>query len=66
MEALDLVGPQFGVDARGQRGRHARLDLGGPALNLLGLVLGEELAGGGVGQLKGVQALRLGCQARAD
>ena len=60
VKALELVRAQLGGHAGRQVGRHAGLDLAGAALDLLDLLLGQELPGGVIGELQGVQALRLG------
>src|SRR5262249_20709980 len=59
MKPCDLVGAQFGADARRNRRRNSGLYLRGTAMNLLGLLLRKKLAGGIIGELQRMQALWL-------
>jgi hypothetical protein len=60
MEAFDLIGPELGANALGHGWRNAGFEFGSATMNFFSLLFGQKLSGRRVGQLQGVQALRLG------
>ena len=62
VKPFELVRPQLGAEAGGQRGRDPRLQLGRTAVDGLGLGLGEKPFRGRVGKLEGVEPLRFVAQ----